>query len=102
MIFWKKLALQIQRVCTNGKNWIQISSLCKSSGKLVSVKVLTVFEMDDMKDIMNELMKKINKTGEFEAQLYDVFCYNGNMFLVLEYFENGSIKDLVTIIRLIY
>ena len=95
-------------------------SLCKESGDVVAIKTITVFDVDDINDVVNELKKNIGdarrrlKGGgrglemghsaesgqEFEARIFDVFCYAGNLFLVLEYFEYGSILDLVSVARI--
>lgn len=57
---------------------------------------MTILEADLVSDVIKELQPQLNKEDKCLAKLYDVFSYKGNLFLVTEYFENGSLGDLVS------
>jgi len=70
-------------------------SLWKSKGEVIAIKIITVFDSDIISDIINELTANYIGADHPYGRLYDAFSYKGNLFLVQEYFENGSIGDLV-------
>ncbi len=70
-------------------------SLSKSTGSIVIIKVMTIFEIEELDEIINEMKDFCNKTNDYHGKVYDSFIFSGNLYLVLEYFENGSLMDLV-------
>jgi serine/threonine protein kinase len=78
---------------TSGK-W-KIISLRKTTGQNVAVRIITVFEMDELEEIIGELKKITQKESEYFGKVYDCFIYSCNLYLVMEYFENGSLMDAV-------
>ena len=69
--------------------------MSKATGSIVIVKVMTIFDMEELEDIIAELMACCNKPSEYHGKVFDCFIFTSNLYLVLEYFENGSLMDLV-------
>lgn len=60
------------------------------------IRVMTVFELSEMEEMLPEVRGMVNIKHESYGQIYDAFIYSGNLYLVVEYFPNGSLADLVT------
>lgn len=59
------------------------------------IRVLTVFELEEMEEILPEVKGMVNIKNECYGQIFDAFIYSGNLYMVVEYFPNGSLADLV-------
>ena len=80
-------------ICTSGN--LGSNSLSKVSGNIVIIKVMTIFEHEELDEIITELKGSCNKSSEYLAIVHDCFIFAGNLYLVMDYFENGSLMDLV-------
>ena len=69
--------------------------LSKTTGDIVIIRVITVLEMDEIEDTLKEVRQAMNGLKDQHATVFDCFIYTGNLYIVLEYFENGSLMDLV-------
>jgi serine/threonine protein kinase len=75
---------------------VSSSNLGRLSLQVVGgVRIITVFEMEELEEIIGELMKITQKVSDYFGKVYDCFIYSCNLYLVMEYFENGSLMDAV-------
>lgn len=72
-----------------------MNSLRKSTGETVVVRILTIFEMDELEEIITELKRIVPQESEYFGKVYDCFIYSINLYIVMEYFESGSLMDAV-------
>lgn len=77
-------------------------SMERKTAKIVAVKVIDIFDEKILKEVNKEIcneIKRINnekkESGENMAEIYDSFIYDGRLFIILEYFEHGSLADLL-------
>ena len=62
---------------------------------MVAIKLVAIFDLQTLKKIQKELTEAIGGVSQWMAGLYDCFSYLGNLYVVTEYFENGSLLDIV-------
>lgn len=51
--------------------------------------------MDELEEIITELKKIVPQESEYFGKVYDCFIYSINLYIVMEYFESGSLMDAV-------
>ena len=81
-----------------------IKSLERNTGKIVAIKVIDIFEEKILNQINQEIQTEIKqrkysaKYGEINdnvVNIYNSFIYSSKLFITLEYFEHGSLHDLM-------
>ena len=70
-------------------------SFSKHSAKIVILRVVTVLEKEDLDEVISELNQRCKKQSKWFGKVEDCFIYQSNLYIVEEYFENGSLMDLV-------
>ena len=60
------------------------------------MKVITIFDEQELEGVVKDIMGSSSKANHHHGRVLDCFIYNNNLYLVLEYFENGSLMDLVS------
>ena len=53
--------------------------------------------------INSEMQKEIEKRNSQDqknlVQIYDSFIHQGRLFVILEYFDNGNLKNLIKMVK---
>lgn len=77
----------------------------RSTGKIVAVKVIDIFEEKVLNQINQEIQSEIKLRREGEdmsrfrnnvVNIFNSFIYSKKLFITFEYFEHGSLHDLMT------
>lgn len=72
-----------------------IASFSKISAKIVILRVITVLEKEDLDEVISEINQRSKKQSKWFGKVEDCFVYQSNLYIVEEFFENGSLMDLV-------
>eukprot|EP01084_Bolivina_argentea_P036921 68255_1 len=65
--------------------------------RFIALKCISVFEQDKRKQIMNELKLLTNNNCSHILNFYGAYFYSGQIIFCLEYFDIGSLQDLIEI-----
>jgi len=74
---------------------IASTSLSRLSGEIVAMKIITIFDADELEGVVSDIKASGHKPAVLHGKVLDCFIYTNNLYLVLEFFENGSLADLV-------
>lgn len=72
--------------------------LNRRTGILVAIKIFEIFNEEELNDINNEYKEDLSASKEITnstVKIIEYFIFCGRLFLVMEYFENGSLMDLI-------
>lgn len=64
----------------------------------MAIRVVTVFDQEELEEMIGELRECCLQVGDHLGRVYDAFILSSNLYLVTEYFENGSLRDLVLLV----
>lgn len=51
--------------------------------------------MEELEEVIGELKSITRNESDYFGKIFDCFIYSSNLYLVMEYFENGSLMDAV-------
>lgn len=98
MTFWKNFRKTLSASSTNGNFRI----LWKDSGELVAVRQISGLSCSELITVNKEFTQEVKKAEnltELQKRLVRCkasFIYNESLFVVSEYFANGSLHDLIS------